>query len=227
VSAGIQAIYFDAVGTLLYPDPPAAVVYEAVARRLGSRLTLGTIEERFTAAFARQEALDAVAGFRTSEARELCRWRRIVAEVLDDVADAEACFQELYRHFARPEAWQCDPQAAPVLERLAACGILLGMASNYDQRLRAVVAGKRELRSVQRLAISSEVGWRKPAPEFFAALIAAADVPASGTLYVGDDPVNDFYGAEKCGIRAVLLDREGRHAATVPQRIERLADLVG
>ena len=70
------------------------------------------------------------------------RWRDIVASVLDDVTDPEGCFEELYRHFARPEAWTCDPQAAPVLEQLAARGLVLGLASNYDHRLRPVAAGK-------------------------------------------------------------------------------------
>jgi FMN phosphatase YigB (HAD superfamily) len=30
-------------------------------------------------------------------------------------------------------------------------------------------------------------------------------------LHVGDDPVNDLEGAHRAGIRAVLIDRRGRH----------------
>ena len=78
-----------------------------------------------------------------------------------------------------------------------------------------------------RLVISSEVGWRKPAPEFFAALCRSAGVPAECVLYVGDDPANDYAGAEAAGLRAVLLDRTGRGADAVPRRMERLADLDG
>jgi len=223
--AGIKAVYFDAVGTLLHPEPPAIAVYAEVARSQGSRLALPFIAERFQAAFAREEALDRAADYRTSEARELCRWRRIVAEVLDDVADPEACFQELYLHFGRPGAWRCDPQVESLLERLAQRGMLLGIASNFDHRLRPVLAGKQELRLLRGLVLSSEVGWRKPAPEFFAALVAAAGVPASAILYVGDDPHNDYQGAEKAGMRAVLLDRGGRQAAQDSRRIEQLLEL--
>jgi len=222
--SSIQAIFLDAVGTLIHPEPPAAVVYAEAARRFGSRLTVPVIGERFQAALARSEALDRAADFRTSAEHEVCRWRRIVADVLDDVADADACFQELYRHFGRPEAWTCAPEAAPVLERLAG-RVVLGMASNYDDRLRRVVAGKPELRRVDRLVISSEVGWRKPAAGFFAALCAAAGLPARSILYVGNEPHNDYYGAEKAGLQAVLLDRRGRYAADIPRRIEQLLEL--
>jgi putative hydrolase of the HAD superfamily len=221
----IRAVYFDAVGTLLHPEPPAAEVYADVAGRYGSGLSLPTIARRFTEAFRREEAVDRAHGLRTSEAREVLRWRQIVAAVLDDVADAEAGFADLYRHFGRPEAWRCDPQAAPLLQHLAAQGYLLGMASNFDQRLWSVVAGKPELHLLARVVISSEVGWRKPAPEFFAALCRSAGVSAPEALYVGDDPANDYHAAEAFGLRGVLLDREGRQGTAGMVRIKQLADL--
>src|SRR5262245_26831348 len=34
--AGVRAVVFDAVGTLITPDPPAPAVYSAVGRRHGS-----------------------------------------------------------------------------------------------------------------------------------------------------------------------------------------------
>ena len=35
-----RAVFFDAVGTLLHPDPSAAEVYAGVGRRYGSRLSV-------------------------------------------------------------------------------------------------------------------------------------------------------------------------------------------
>src|SRR5262249_48947903 len=159
---------FDAVGTLIHPQPSAADVYAAIGTRFGSRLSRAEISSRFRAAFAHEEEIDQRAGFRTSEEREVERWRRIVTSVLYDASDPEACFQELFTHFARPEAWHCDPDAAEVSSELQKRGITLGMASNYDERLRRVVEGLPELRLLtQHIVISSEVGWRKPAAPFF------------------------------------------------------------
>jgi len=105
----IRAIYFDAVGTLIHPQPGAAEVYFDVGRRRGSRLDYKTIRGRFRMAFEKQEALDRAGGWKTNESREQQRWRDIVALVLDDVPDPEACFTELHEHFAKPAAWWLRP----------------------------------------------------------------------------------------------------------------------
>jgi putative hydrolase of the HAD superfamily len=221
----LAAMYFDAVGTLLHPEPAAATIYAEVGRRHGSRRGAAEIADRFRLAFAHEDALDQAADYRTSEEREQRRWRNIVAEVLDDVRDPEACFRELFEHFARPEAWACDPQTAELLERLAGRGLILGLASNYDERLRPVVAGKPELRLLEWLVISSEVGWRKPAGAFFAALIASADVPAEQILYVGDDVINDYEGGQRAGLHVVLLDPMSRKGSPRTRRIRQLLEL--
>jgi putative hydrolase of the HAD superfamily len=215
--AGIRAVFFDAVGTLLHPQPPAAEVYFTAAARLGSRLSLPTIAARFAAAFRRQEEHDFHAGLRTDEAREVARWRAIVGEVLDDVSDPEACFRELYDHFARPAAWRVEPDAAAVLTALADRGFALGMASNFDHRLRLVAAGLPELGPIRHLVLSSEVGWRKPAAAFFRAVCEQTGLPPKQVLFVGDDFANDYEGAHAAGLRALLLNppRQTRIAAAV------------
>jgi putative hydrolase of the HAD superfamily len=222
--ADVDAVFFDAVGTLIHPEPSAALAYAEAGRRHGSALTADAVRQRFAAAFAGEEAADLAGGLRTSEERELRRWRAIVAAVLDDVRDAEACFADLYAHFARPAAWRVEAQAAEVLRALAARGLTVGVASNFDRRLRGVADGLPALADVRHFFISSEVGWRKPAPQFFAALAAGAGVPAGRILLVGDDRDNDYLGAQAAGLRAVLFDPRGRGPADVPS-VGRLAEL--
>src|SRR5262249_22221547 len=108
----------------------------------------------------------------------------------------------------------------------AARGYTSGLASNYDKRLRSVVEGLPELKSVEHLVISSEVGWRKPSAQFFAAICDAVQLPPGKILHVGDDPANDYQGAVSCGLRAVLLDPEAKYPLTGATRIARLAELV-
>jgi putative hydrolase of the HAD superfamily len=215
IAAGTRAVVFDAVGTVIHPDPPAPLVYAAVGRRFGSRLTPEEIAVRFVAAFRAEEARDRADGWRTSEERERQRWRTIVASVLNDVTDPGSCFQELFEHFSRPEAWTCDPEAGPTLEALHERGYELGMASNYDERLRPVVAGLSELRRVTRLVISSEIGWRKPAVPFFLAIGSTLGIDRARILYVGDDLANDYQGASAAGFQALLLDPRRRAPAGV------------
>jgi putative hydrolase of the HAD superfamily len=219
-------LFFDAVGTLLHPEPSAPAVYATVGRRFGSRLDESIIATRFRAAFRRQEEMDHANGLRTDEGREVARWRAIVREVLDDVTDAEACFAELYAHFARADAWRCVPETAEVLETLAARGHVLGIASNFDHRLRGLVEYLPALRAVRQLVISSEVGWRKPAQEFFAEMCRQAGSTPEQILYVGDDLINDYRGARTAGMRTVLLAPHGCAVVPVEARIEYLRDLL-
>lgn len=221
-----SAIFFDAVGTLIHPKPAAPAVYGEVGRRHGSRLPADEIRRRFMLAFQRQEEIDQQAAYCTSEEREVARWRQIVFEVLDDVRDRELCFQELYEHFSRPMAWRYTPDTGTVLQELARQGCVLGMASNYDKRLRSVVAGLPELASITQLVISSEVGWRKPASEFFAALQETTGLPAEQILFVGDDLVNDYEGGLAAGLQVLLFDSKAR-APNGTLRITRLAELLG
>ena len=99
------------------------------------------------------------------------------------------------------------------------------MASNYDQRLRSVAAGFPALQPLQ-LVISSEVGWRKPAPQFFAAMCRSVQAPADKVLHVGDDVGNDYDGAVTAGLQARLYDPHDQHAGTHLKTISRLRDLI-
>ncbi len=93
------------------------------AARFGSRRTAAEIAQRFRHAFDRQETLDRENAWITGPARELERWQSIVGEVLDDVADPAACFEELYSHFARPSSWRCEPGAETLFTTLQGAAI--------------------------------------------------------------------------------------------------------
>lgn len=222
----IRAVVFDAVGTLIHPQPSAADIYAEVGRRYGSRLTPEVIRSRFAEAFRQQEQHDRQAGWRTSEEREQQRWRAIVSAVLTDAADPEACFVELFAHFARPDAWRCAPDLRPTLAALARKGYRLGLASNYDARLHLVLAGLALPISQAAVVVSSAIGWRKPAPAFFEAVCRILGLPPDAILFVGDDPVNDYTGARQAGLQALLYDPRGKSSLPTTARIAHLSELL-
>jgi putative hydrolase of the HAD superfamily len=226
LSDAIRVVFFDAVGTLLHPDPSAIDVYSEVGRRFGCRLDTATIKDRFRTAFRRQEDYDRDHGYRTDNAREMQRWRAIVAEVLDDVTDSEACFQTLFDHFARPDAWRCAADTGPVLGALAEQGYRLGLASNYDKRLHSVADGLPSLQPLRPRVISAEVGFCKPAARFFQKVCESADAAPHQILVVGDDLANDYEGAIAAGLSAVLCDPSGAHRDAVIARIGQLGELL-
>lgn len=220
----VRAVFFDAVGTLLFPEPSAPVVYAAVAREHGLVLSPEVIRNRFIKAFREEEAFDLDAGWVTSEAREWERWRRIVFATLKGAPDPEACFQQLYAHFSQAHAWRVNEHAAEAFATLADRGVVLGLASNYDSRLSQVLIGTPDLAPLRKaVVISSEVGYRKPAAKFFEAVVHAAGCERSSILFVGDDRENDFEGASAAGLQVVLFDPHGRE--NEPARISNLREL--
>jgi putative hydrolase of the HAD superfamily len=226
IPPGVRGVFFDAVGTLIHPEPSAADIYAAAGRRHGSQLDRAEVRRRFAAAFRAQEQYDLGHELRTSEEREWQRWHCIVAEVLDDVSDPEACFRDLHAYFARAEAWRCEPGVAEVLGALHAAGYRVGLASNFDRRLRDLAATLPPLAGVDCIVISSEAGWKKPSPHFFARLLELTVLAAGEVLVVGDDVDNDIAGARAAGMQALLFDPQDRLGFPPGERIGALEELI-
>lgn len=226
VWSGIEGLLLDAVGTVIQPFPPVAEVYQAVAFRQGVELDRREVWTRFRRAFHEDETFEAEGGLVTDESRESLRWRRIVASVMPELPDPEAAFAELWTHFSRSSAWRCFEDVASALQALAAAGIPVRIASNFDSRLRQVVSGLPELSDYQgSLVISSEVGRRKPHLDFYLAACTSLGITPARVLCVGDDLENDVLAPRRAGLRGVLLDRTGRHAEVAP-RVTNLGALV-
>ncbi len=61
----VRAVYFDAVGTVLHPDPGAPAMYATAAARYGLPADPDAILTRFRAAYLHEEETDARAGWVT------------------------------------------------------------------------------------------------------------------------------------------------------------------
>jgi putative hydrolase of the HAD superfamily len=214
---GILGIVFDAVGTLIKPEPSVAAAYTAAARRQGVELEPEEVRARFHVHFQKDDVHAGQGVLSTDEETERRRWRQIVFDVLPEIPQPDRAFDELWDHFSRPESWRCFPDVAPALKVLREMGMVLCVGSNFDGRLRGVVQGLPELASwVDSLVISSEVGFRKPHAEFFRAACDHLGLPPDRVLCVGDDVENDVRGSIRAGLSGVLLDRATQRPADLP-----------
>lgn len=203
---GVRAVLFDAVGTLLAPTLSVAEAYHRAAQSRGSLLSVAQIAERFATARGDEEQRDLVEHEgRTDESLERERWRRIVARSLDDVTDVDGALAELWEHFGDPRAWRPIPEAAQAAARLLSAGYVVGWASNFDSRLRRIVAGHPELAAVGPIFVSSELGYRKPHGGFFRAIEQQLRLAPAELLLVGDERANDYDSAIRAGWRACLI----------------------
>lgn len=223
-------VVFDAVGTLIDPSPSVAEAYQAIGARHGARETVETVRQRFRRAFAGSETPqcpDEPQGPRqgqTSETLELARWRWIVGQVFPDLTNVEECFRELWDHFARPDSWRCFDDTGPVVTQLIDAGYRVAIASNFDQRLHAICEAFPSLRAVPRI-VSTEVGHRKPSPDFYEALIGRCGCAPQQILMVGDEPAHDLVGPRAAGLQALHLRRGANASELTPHQIESLCRL--
>ena len=208
----LKVVFFDAVGTLIHLPRSVGEHYVEVAQQFGARWDPARVDRAFRAAWANSP--DRVSDHRPRADDDKGWWRDLVARVLADVLsdspqanfNAENYFEAVYAHFAQPGVWSVYPEACEVLGALRGQGLALGVLSNFDRRLYAVLDDLGLTQFFEHLVISSEVGADKPDPFVFQYALNLFGVSPDAAMHVGDDPKRDG-GAEAAGLRVFRLER--------------------
>jgi putative hydrolase of the HAD superfamily len=127
---------------------------------------------------------------------------------LDTAAVTEALLAAL-----RFEAY---PDARPALIRARRAEARIVVVSNWDVSLNEVLERVGLAPLVDAVVTSAAVGAPKPAPAIFVHALGLAGGAPERAIHVGDSLDEDVRGAAACGIRPVLLCREGGSAAADP-----------
>ncbi|MBM0279396.1 HAD family hydrolase [Micromonospora tarensis] len=196
----LTAVVFDADETLLDLRPAVTgglvtVLDEMRRRAPAAEVTLAELESDWAAVFGDLAAAPVVEIRRAALARSLARAG--LGNHLDEIA---ALF--FARRFALTRPF---PDVPPALKELRS-RYTLGFATNGNSRAeRCGLAGEFAFE-----VYAHENGLpKKPAPEFFAAVVAAAGVPAEQIVYVGDSWEHDVVAPRQVGLRSVWLNRAG------------------
>ena len=221
----MKAVVFDAVGTLMYPVPSVADVYKAAIHQ---HCQVVVPADRIRAAVrdalkARSDSCD----LRTNEQAERQFWAELIRRFCSDDVGFQAAFDDLFAHFAAPHNWKCFSDTIGLVAQIHEKGCAVAIASNFDLRLHRVCEGLPELVEIEHRIISSVVGWRKPAPEFFHAVAAVLGIAPERILMVGDDLQNDILGATAAGMQTAWICRDAtdRVRTAVPEQTFVMASL--
>jgi len=103
------------------------------------------------------------------------------------------------------ELYDFYPDALSCLATLRAAGLRVGVAGNQHATVEAWL--RRHLQPEDLIASSGGWGVQKPAPEFFARLVALADDAPEAIAYVGDRVDNDILPAADAGLVTVFVRR--------------------
>jgi putative hydrolase of the HAD superfamily len=227
----IQAVSFDVGATLLRPYPTFGDRFVASCRANQIELPLGAAEE--IEAFADAYFTDLRRrGVSYSIAADVSRqiWTTLYRSFLERHGVAEGRLGEVAEYvfatFLDPNSYQLYDDALPVVAAVRARGFRVGVVSNWEGWLPRLLGHTRLDALMDFTVISGVVGWEKPDRRIFDAAVAATGLPPGAILHVGDSPTSDVQGARAAGLRAILLDRAGRHAHLDVPRVSSLRELL-
>ncbi len=235
----VRVIFFDAVGTLFGVRDSVGQIYSHAARRYGVIVDPQELDRCFYQAFkAAPPALFPEVGSQQLTDLERQWWRQIVIRTFAQVkgldqqsfSDFEAFFREVFDLFATAQTWQIYDETFEVLQDLQGRGFQLGIISNFDSRLSAVLQALGLDPFFTSVTISTQTGSAKPESQVFQIALEQAQISAGQALHVGDSFSMDYQGAKQAGLWALWLDRDPqtqrRSLEEVPDQ-ERISDLRG
>jgi len=218
----VRAVLFDWGGTLSVHAPVDLLdMWRAAARVLAPddpepvAAALLAAEDRWW-----REATEH--GDRSGTTEELVR--SVASDTRLDVAEALAAY-----HGAWEPTVEHDPHAVGTLTALRERGIRTGLLSNthWPRELHErwlADAGLLDL--LDERVYTSDLRHLKPHPEAFGTLLRALGVDPGEAVFVGDRPRDDVWGAQRVGMRTVLLTGRPVQAHDVVPDAE-LPDLAG
>lgn len=213
----VRAVLFDVDFTLVRPGPELGPDgYRRVGERHGLTLDPDLYEQ------ARRDALDSLQrhpDFVHDDDVWIEFTERIVRGMGGDAEGARETADELVRFWEEHHRFTLYEDALPALAVLREHSVKIGLVSNGSRDLEEFVAHHGLDADC---AIGSRAfGRTKPHPEIFRHALSLLEVEPTDAAMVGDSYEDDIEGARALGMRAFLLDRDGRR----PDEPDRLPDL--
>jgi putative hydrolase of the HAD superfamily len=228
MSEEIDAVLFDAGGTLIDLSPSKAEVFKRVLGESGFDAPLEKVatlvaeaERKFDEHASELDGIDE-GGF----------WQEYDKFVMDRLGykgDWLRFSKDLSKEFERVipqvESWAEYPDARPLLDELRERKFKLGVISNATDLVEKVLSNLRLTEYFDLIVVSDKVGVRKPNERIFLIAADKARVRPNRILYIGDRLAIDVLGAKRAGMNAVLLDRMNVYRDVDCLRIKSLSAL--
>ena len=207
----LRAVFFDVGNTLLFPYPSVGEVCRQVLAKEGHIHDLSAIDtlmplvdEYYEDRYRTDDT------FWTDEGETSQVWigmYSLLCRRLGIADEPERIARLVYDAFGDPARWQAYADVKPAFDRLRERRLALGVISNWDRRLAALLGGLGLGGRLSTVVCSAEVGLRKPDPRIFELACSRLGVMPSEAVHVGDHHYADVVGAKAVGMTPVLIDR--------------------
>jgi putative hydrolase of the HAD superfamily len=194
----IQALLFDLDNTLMDRDQ----TFRSFSTQFVQEL-LGHLDENEAARVVEDMIIRDADGYRDkdgffAELSEVLPWQKALS-----AAEIRTYYDETYIHHGA-----IMKHAAQTLEYCRDRGYPLGLVTNGSREIQYGKIDLLGLRGYFRtIVISGEVGISKPDPQIYRLALERLGSAADQTLFIGDHPVNDIWGAARAGMDTIWLKR--------------------
>jgi 2-haloalkanoic acid dehalogenase type II len=131
----------------------------------------------------------------------------LVAEAAEAVGLDRTLADSLDARYAELKPW---PDVMPILSRLSAAGLRLGIVTNCSQRL-GLIAARQIAIAFASVVTAEDAGWYKPDPRPYRLALDALGVTADRCLFVAGSAY-DLVGTARVGLPTFWHDRIGMTA---------------
>lgn len=225
----IGAVFFDFFATLIFWTQPLHVTTRKIAERYQLRLDWSFYDEAqaiLTEAYEASKPTDNIRDTMFKQLDGCCAFLKKlgVSEHVEQIA--WEVLQYEHALFSRNNATLYE-DVLPTLSQLQQTGLKMGIISNWDTPLHAMVEelGLSPYFDVIVASHDQRVQSAKPDAAIFEYALNAVGVSAKEAIHVGDSFEADIIGADTAGIRAILLDRDGTQAGRWEDTIQTLHTL--
>jgi putative hydrolase of the HAD superfamily len=207
----VKAVLFDLGGTLVYQQP-----FEPFQRILQNNGVFKSIEE-IREAFEKGSKEFDVEKYKALSSHEFySEWNMTILRHLGISRSVRRLAEEIDLQWFNFSKVHVYPEVRDSLRRFKQMGLKLGIVTRgYELDLEQILprAGLEEFFDV--CVDSDTTGEMKPSPETFKHALKQLDVKPEEAVFVGDNLEQDYFGALKVGMKAFLIQREGKPAAGV------------
>ena len=215
----MKFVTFDVTNTLIkVAKRSIGLQYNAIlnkSRFSGIQLNEKLANENFKLLYKLQDQLSPGYGFNSGMTSR--QWWSIITTklILNDKqipllseADLQDMSDVLFDQFSNKEHWRVFDNCEQVLDNLKQQGYLLGVVSNFDERLFKLLDNFDLSKYFSFVQIpSNSFGFAKPSDEIFlhAVALAAKNGESNEFLHVGDSVELDYKASKRCGFKPILI----------------------
>lgn len=187
VGKGLERIQQDYPAFLSYPVPELVRLYNIALNEVYPEFLSGAID---------------FPEMRRQKFERFCQKAGVTKSEAPDATAFHRIYDEAYNEHRR-----ATPGSIEGVQRLKKAGLPLGVLTNgvrrgQEEKLKLI--GLESL--IPALLLSEEAGAAKPDPRIFEWALNKTGMTAADVIMIGDNPVNDIYGAQNAGIRAIHYD---------------------